>query len=89
MKPVKREELNAAITVAVKRFKDIVKLEDENSQLSKALVARKDIEKAKGKLIKSGLDEAEAYRWLQKHARNNRQTVHQSALTILKMKKAP
>lgn len=88
VKPVKREELNAAMTVAVKRFEEINRLNDENTQLAKALVERKDIEKAKGKLMRSGLDEEEAYRWLQRHARNNRQSVHKSALTVLHWAKA-
>lgn len=88
VKPVKREELNAAITVAVKRFADMARLNDENTQLSKALVERKDIEKAKGKLMRSGLDEEEAYRWLQRHARDHRQSIHKSALTVLHWAKA-
>lgn len=88
VKPVRREELNAAITVAIKRFEQLAQLSNKNAQLSKALLERKDIDKAKGKLMRSGLDEADAYRWLQKHARDNRQSIHQSALAILKQTKA-
>jgi response regulator NasT len=87
VKPIKREELNAAITVAIKRFKDIAQLTDENTALSQALVERKDIEKAKGKLMQTGVSEEEAYRWLQKHARDHRQSIHKSALTVLQWAK--
>lgn len=87
VKPVKREELNASITLAIKRFQEMSRILDENTQLSKALIERKDIEKAKGKLMHSGLDEEEAYRWLQKHARDNRQSIHKSALAVLRWAK--
>lgn len=87
VKPVKREELHAAITVAVKRFQEVIKLTQENQALEKKLSERKEIEKAKGKLIQTGMNEEEAYRWLQKHARNNQQSVYQSAQVVLRWAK--
>ena len=57
IKPVKREELHAAITVAHKRFNEFSTLIEENIKLTKTLEQRKLIDQAKGKLMKSGLDE--------------------------------
>ena len=84
VKPVQREALNAAISVAVKRFQDQAQLLNKNEKLARTLSERKDIDKAKGALMKSGLNEAEAYSYLQKQARDNQQTIHQSALDVLK-----
>lgn len=84
VKPIQREELNAAITVATKRFEEAHQLEDEKERLAKALTDRKVVEKAKGRLIESGLSEDEAYRWLQKYARDHQQTMAQSAWAIIK-----
>ncbi len=86
IKPVKREELHAAITVARKRFNEFAKLIEDNNKLSQALEERKIIEQAKGRLMKSGLEEQAAYKWLQKHARDHQQTIHKSALMVLKWK---
>ncbi|MEM7332577.1 MAG: response regulator [Chloroflexota bacterium] len=84
IKPVKREELHAAITIAHKRFSDMSQLVEENIKLNKTLEQRKLIDQAKGKLMKSGLDEEAAYKWLQKHARDNRQSIYKSAQIVLK-----
>jgi AmiR/NasT family two-component response regulator len=84
IKPVKPEELAAAISVAVKRFEDTQALEAKSAQLEKQLAARKVIDQAKGKLMKTGLSEEEAYRIVQKHARNNRQSMLEAAQAILK-----
>lgn len=87
IKPIKREELSAAIAIATKRFQELISLAEEKLQLAQALEERKTIEKAKGKLMKTGLNEEEAYLWLQKHARDNRKSMHQAALTVLRWAK--
>ncbi|MCP5097116.1 MAG: response regulator [Chloroflexi bacterium] len=84
IKPIKPEELTAAIAVAQKRFEETQALTEKNAKLEKALTERKTIERAKGKLMQTGLDEEEAYRIIQKYARNNRQSMHQAALAVLK-----
>lgn len=84
IKPIQPEELAAAIAVAGKRFAESQQLAAEKEKLAQELAERKIIEQAKGKLMKSGLDEEQAYRVIQKHARNNRQSMHQAALAVLK-----
>ena len=87
IKPIKPEELTAAISVAQKRFEESQKMAEEKAVLEKRLAERKVIERAKGKLMKTGLNEEEAYRVLQKHARDNRKSMHQAALAVLKWAK--
>lgn len=87
IKPIQPNELAAAIAVAVKRFQETAVLAAENTQLAKALAQRKVIEQAKGRLMRTGIDEEEAYRVLQKQARDNRQSIHQAAIAVLKWAK--
>lgn len=84
IKPVQANEIEAAISVAVKRFAENNAYRQKVANLEKALVERKDIEKAKGRLMQSGLNEAEAYKTLQKHARDNRISLHRAAIAVLK-----
>lgn len=84
IKPIQPNELSAAITVAVKRFSETQSLAVRTAQLEQQLAARKVIDRAKGKLMQSGLSEEEAYRMVQKHARNNRQSLLEAAQAILK-----
>lgn len=87
IKPIQPEELTAAIAVACKRFTEKQTLTEEKDRLEEALEARKVVEKAKGKLMQAGLDEEQAYRVIQKHARENRKSMHQAALAVLKWAK--
>jgi len=79
VKPLVESELLAAIQLAQAR----------SGELSKALRAledRKVIERAKGVLMKRlGLDEEEAYRLLQRRARNQRKPMREVAQAILTM----
>ncbi|MCA9922124.1 MAG: response regulator [Anaerolineales bacterium] len=84
IKPIKPEELTAAIAVAQKRFEESQRLAAEKADLEKKLVERKVIEQAKGKLMKTGMNEEDAYRFIQKYARDNRKSMYQSAAAILK-----
>lgn len=84
LKPIDEEALRAAISVAVKRFAETQALELENLKLEQKLAARKLIDRAKGKLMESGLSEEEAYRTVQQHARSNRQSLVEAAEAILK-----
>lgn len=83
VKPIKSGELAAAITVANKRFLEMQSLALEKQQLEEQLETRKLIERAKGKLMKAGLSEEEAYLTIQRQARQNQQSIKEATLAIL------
>ena len=69
MKPIKQADLEPAISIAVRRFRQFQAVHEEAASLRQALEDRKVIERAKGILMKhAGLDESEAFRRLQKLA---------------------
>jgi AmiR/NasT family two-component response regulator len=69
VKPIKQADLEPAISIAVRRFRQFQAVHEEAASLRQALEDRKVIERAKGILMKhGGLDEAEAFRRLQKLA---------------------
>ncbi|QDV36844.1 ANTAR domain-containing response regulator [Tautonia plasticadhaerens] len=69
VKPIKQADLETAIAIALRRFEQFQDLRREAADLRQALEDRKLIERAKGVLMKrSGLDEAAAFRRLQKLA---------------------
>jgi len=75
VKPVREPEVEAAIALAMTRFRKHTELRREAKELRQALDDRKVIERAKGILMKrASLDEQAAYRRLQKlaSARNMR-----------------
>lgn len=87
IKPIKPEELAAAIAVAYKRFEENRALTQYSKRLEEDLETRKLVEQAKGKLMETGLSEEKAYRALQLHARNTRQTLRQAAEAVLGLSK--
>jgi two-component system, response regulator PdtaR len=69
VKPIKQADLAPVIGLAMRRFEQFEALRQEAADLRQALEDRKVIERAKGALMKrAGLDEAEAFRRLQKLA---------------------
>ncbi len=67
IKPIKQADLETAIALAMRRFKEFVALQQQADDLRQALEDRKIIERAKGILMKRGeLDESTAFRRLQK-----------------------
>lgn len=69
IKPIKQADLETAVTLAMRRFKEFQALRQEADNLRQALDDRKLIERAKGILMKRGqLDEPTAFRRLQKLA---------------------
>jgi response regulator NasT len=67
VKPIKQADLEPAIAIATRRFEQFEALRKEATDLKQALEDRKVIEKAKGLLMKkTGLDEHDAFRRLQK-----------------------
>jgi two-component system, response regulator PdtaR len=77
VKPIKQQDLEPAIAIAMSRFQEFRAMRDEAANLRQALEDRKLIERAKGLLMKrAGLDEPEAFRRLQRFAREkNRKLV--------------
>lgn len=84
VKPIKSEELRAAIIVAHKRFQETQLLAKRATRLEHDLATRKLLDRAKGKLMQDGLSEEEAYRRIQEDARHKRQTIAEAAEAILR-----
>ena len=71
VKPIKQQDLEPAIVIAMRRFQEFKTLRQDTDNLRQALEDRKLIERAKGILMRrSSLEEAEAFRRLQKLARD-------------------
>lgn len=84
VKPIKDTDLKPAIALATARFQEFETLRKEAADSKQALEDRKLIERAKGILMKrSGLDEAEAFRRLQKHASSKRVRLVDIARTLI------
>lgn len=67
VKPIKQADLETAVAIAMRRFKEFSALQQQADDLRQALEDRKAVERAKGILMKrSGLAEEEAFRRLQK-----------------------
>ncbi|RMG91998.1 MAG: response regulator [Chloroflexi bacterium] len=86
VKPVNPEALMAAIAVAQKRFAEAQALASRVDELAETLAQRKLIDRAKGKLMATGLSEEEAYRGLQVYARQNRISLAEAARRVLKQR---
>ena len=84
VKPTKQADLEAAITIAMRRFEQFQALRREATDLRQTLEDRKVIERAKGLLMKQrGLDEDGAFRRLQMLARDsNRKMVEVSRMVL-------
>jgi response regulator NasT len=84
VKPIKAADLVPAIGIAQKRFEQFRALQREADDLRQALEDRKVIERAKGVLMKrAGLDEAEAFRRMQKVASEKSRKLVDIATAIL------
>jgi AmiR/NasT family two-component response regulator len=67
LKPITREKLSAAISVAIARFSDMQDLKVEVGDLRQDLEDRKTIERAKGILMRDmQVGEQEAFQWLKR-----------------------
>lgn len=84
LKPVTRDDLEAAMTIAWARFLESRTARDEIAQLSQRLEDRKLIERAKWILVERlQINEETAMKRLQKQARDNRRTLADVARSIL------
>lgn len=83
-KPLRKADLAPTIEIATSRAQELDNLSKEISSLKDKLESRKLVEKAKGILMnKEGLDEATAYRKMQKEAMNDRSSLKAVAEKIL------
>jgi two-component system, response regulator PdtaR len=83
VKPVTERDLAAAIEVAMARFEDAQAREKEIAELRDSLETRKLVDRAKGRLMQTGLSEEDAYLALQRRARESRITLKQAAEAVL------
>lgn len=84
IKPIKQADLEPAIAIAMRRFEEFQSLRQDTADLRQALQDRKTIEKAKGIFMKkTGLQEQEAFRRLQKLASERNRKLIEIAQMIL------
>jgi len=84
VKPIKAANLRPAIQIAARRSAELRALRQEAEDLRQALQDRKLIERAKGLTMKNaGVDEAEAFRLLQRVARATQRKLVQVAEMII------
>jgi AmiR/NasT family two-component response regulator len=84
VKPFNKNDLVPAIEVARARFAEMTMLDSEVRTLEERLEARKVVEKAKGKLMaERGITEADAFRWIQRTAMNERTSMKALAERLL------
>ena len=83
-KPVREEELVAALVLSIAAARRVERLKEEVSSLKENIESRKVIEKAKGRLMeRDKLSEAEAFRRMQRLAMDRRISMRQLADAIL------
>ena len=83
-KPVREEELMAALVLSIAAARRVDRLKEEVSTLKESIESRKVIEKAKGRLMeRDKLTEAEAFRRMQRLAMDRRISMRQLADAIL------
>jgi response regulator NasT len=91
VKPVKKDQLVAAMELATARFREYVELQEAMAEVERELENTKDqletrkvIERAKGVLMDTyGLKEADAFRRIQKLSMNSRKSMKEVAEAIL------
>jgi response regulator NasT len=89
VKPIKQADLEPAITLAMRRLQQFQAAFKEAADLRQALEDRKVIERAKGLLMKkANLEEAEAFRRLQKLASDKNRKMVEIAQMILTAEEA-
>jgi two-component system, response regulator PdtaR len=90
VKPFSKNDLVPAIEVARARFTEMTALDGEVRTLEERLETRKVVERAKGRLMEEqGLTEAQAFRFIQQRAMNERTSMKVLAEQILASDAAP
>lgn len=84
VKPFGKADLLPAVEMAMSRFDELVTLEREVHDLRERLETRKLVDRAKGELqARYGLDEAQAYRWVQRTSMDRRMSMREVAELVL------
>ncbi|MDQ1586359.1 MAG: two-component system, response regulator PdtaR [Actinomycetota bacterium] len=84
VKPFTKADLLPAIEMAMSRYDEMATLEREVADLRDRLETRKLVDRAKGLLqSRDGLDEAAAFRWLQRTSMDRRLTMREVAESLL------
>ena len=84
VKPFQKSDLMPAIEIALARYSELAAVKSEAASLAEQLETRKVIERAKGKLIdEQGLSEADAFRFIQKKAMDDRVSMRSVAEALL------
>ena len=84
VKPFTKADLVPAIEMAMARYDELTTLEREVSDLRERLETRKLVDRAKGALQdRRGLDEAAAYRWIQRTSMDRRMTMREVAELVV------
>jgi response regulator NasT len=90
VKPFQKSDLSPAIEVALGRFAELTALERDVEDLQARLEARKNIDRAKGRLMDDhGLPEQEAWRFLQQQAMANRVKIDEIARRVVEGQLTP
>ncbi|MCA9070877.1 MAG: response regulator [Planctomycetaceae bacterium] len=89
VKPIKRADLETAIALVMRRFKEFHALQQQADDLRQALEDRKLVERAKGILMnRACLNEADAFRRLQKLSSEKNRKMADIARTIVEADEA-
>jgi AmiR/NasT family two-component response regulator len=84
VKPFQRNDLVPAMELALGRFEEMKALEAENKDLQERLKAQRVVERAKGLLMDElDMKEADAFRWIQRRAMDERATMKDVAEKVL------
>ncbi|HLW16935.1 MAG TPA: response regulator [Actinomycetota bacterium] len=90
VKPFQKQDLLPAIEIAKGRYQQLASLADEVGNLTERLESRKQVERAKGVLIdRYGMNEGDAFRFLQQTAMDRRLSMREVADAILSGSVAP
>ena len=84
IKPIKQIDLEVAVAVAIRRFREHRAVCDMAAALRQSLEERKQVERAKGVLMRRGrLGEEEAYKRLQKISKENSRKLPETARMVI------
>jgi response regulator NasT len=84
VKPFTKADLMPAIAMAVSRYDEVIALEWEVADLRDRLETRKLLDRAKAMLQATrGMDEAEAFRWIQRTSMDGRTTMRDVAARLV------
>lgn len=84
VKPLRAEELQPAIELALAHFREFVALRQENVNLKRTIEARKVIDRAKGILMEMhGYSEAEAFSLIKRESMNLRKPMKEIAEALI------